>query len=115
MALLATLLYPPPTGEAGLEEFWHANLQHHQAIIGALGRTRGVQLSLFNLYPVTGEDFKGFLRQHQDQHNAMNAVLGIPSVDLTDLDMDDKKKLDAWLFIHFTQHQVAAQLCGEPV
>lgn len=111
---LASILYPAPT-DKGLEEFFWANFQHHQAIISALKATRGIALEQFQIYPVNPERIDGWLEQHQKQHNAMNAALGIPGADLSSVDFKNKRELDSWLFAHELQHQAAGQLCGQPI
>ena len=112
---LAALTYPAPT-TGGLDGFFFANLQHHQALIQAVRQSRGVTMELFQIWPVPiGGNMTTWARQHQRQHDVMNSLLGIPSVDLTGLDLKDKKAMDAWYFQHLLQHQAAGQLCGFPI
>lgn len=109
---LASILYPAPTDQ-GLEEFFWANSQHHLALIDAVKQTMGVTMELFQIYPVTpGASLSTWEAQHQRQHDVLARVLGVPSTDLTSLDLKDKKAFDAWAFSHFLQHQAAGQLCG---
>lgn len=113
---LAAILYPSPTAQ-GSEEFFWANYQHHLAIIEAVRQTKGVRLQLFQIFPApqAGQTMTTWERQHQRQHDTMNALLGIPGVDLTGLDLKDRTKADAWFFTHFLQHQAAGKLCGMPI
>lgn len=112
---LASVLYPGPTAR-GLDEFFFANFEHHQSIISAIKDTRGVVLEMFQIYPVVSDgDLTTWARQHQRQHDTMNALLGIPGVDLTGIDLKDKKAFDSWAYQHFQQHQAAGQLCGLPI
>lgn len=111
---LASILYPAPTDQ-GLEEFFWANFQHHQAIIGALKATRGIILEQFQIYPVSPNRVDVWLEQHQKQHDTMNRALGIPGADLSSVDFKNKREFDSWIFMHELQHQAAGQLCGQPV
>lgn len=111
---LAAILYPAPTAK-GLEEFFFANYQHHLAVMGALRQTQDVELELFQIYPVQPENMENWLRQHQKQHDFMNAALGIPGTDLTAVDFGNQREFDSWAFQHFLQHQAAGQLSGLPI
>lgn len=115
---LAVIQYPPPT-DKGWEEWFHAHLRHHEALIQAVNTTFGAKLEIsVPIYPI---DFKSksqmsvFNREHLNLHNEMNAVLGIPSQDISAPNFEDKRALDGFLYLHFSMHQSAAQLCGFPV
>jgi hypothetical protein len=108
---LANILYPPPT-KSGLEEFAFANYQHHQLTTSALFRSRGVQVATFNIYPLVRASAEVWLQQHQQWHNAMNSVLHTSGVDLSGVDFNNKEQFDAWIFIHFNEHNNWARLLG---
>lgn len=114
---LASILYPSPS-DSGLEEFFHANYQHHLAQLAAIKDKFGYSLELFQIWPpppTKGDRLTTWARQHQRQHDVVNAALGIPGTDLTGLNLDKKKDLDNWMYQHFIQHQAAGQLCGYPI
>lgn len=111
---LAQVQYPPPT-ENGLEEWMHAHLRHHEALIGAVAEIHGVKLELLPIYPVTKESMSQWTRAHQAAHDALANQLGFAGTDLTGIDFSDQRKLDGWMFEHFIQHQSAAEACGLPV
>lgn len=115
---LAVIQYPPPTDQ-GWEEWLHAHVRHHEALIAAINRTFKTTLSLeAPLWPVDMDDkdkMAVWNRAHLDAHNAMNSVLGIPGQDISTPDFKNQRSLDAWLYTHFNLHQVAAQRSGEPI
>lgn len=111
---LATILYPSPTA-SGADEWFHANFQHHQSIVGALKDVRGVILPVYQIFPANPQNMQIWLREHQHQHNEMCNALGISGTDLSSVDFRDKKQLDAWYFAHFLEHQAAAAASGLPI
>lgn len=111
---LAQIQYPPPT-EKGLEEWMHAHVRHHEALIGAVDTTFGVKLELLPIYPVGKDSLSTWSRAHQSAHDALANILGFAGTDLTGVDFSDQRKLDGWMFEHFIQHQAAAEACGLPV
>lgn len=108
------LLFPPPTAQ-GMEEWFHAHLLHHQAIIDAVAQTKGIQMPLYNIYPVNEKHMDVWLPVHQQQHNDLAAYLGVPVQDLQGTDFKDRKKREAWFYSHYVQHQIAGQLSGLPI
>ena len=114
MAGLSSILYPAPTPE-GMEQWLFDHAQHHQAITDAVRVNFNTILPIYPIYPVNMEDTAKFMRDHQQAHNEMAAVLNTPNTDIGSVDFKDKKEFDAWLFSHFIQHQAAAQLCGLPI
>lgn len=115
---LAQILYPPPT-ERGWEEWLHAHVRHHEALISALNETKGSNLSIATpIYPVdvkSTTQMATFNRAHLDLHNEMNQLLGIPSQDISSPNFKDQRALDGWLYLHHQMHLSAAALCGQPV
>lgn len=107
------ILYPPPTPD-GMKEWMFHHFQHHLAINAGLSSTHGIKTNLYRIWPASVAD-KDWLNEHQSQHNEMTAALGIVSADLGDVDYKNPKQFDAWLYAHFTEHQVAAQRLGIPI
>lgn len=110
---LASILYPPPTANGWKEWSW-ANFQHHLAIDKAIKQVKGVDVMPFRLWPVSEGDLKNWLEQHQESHNNYNQLLNISGQDLTEFDPKNKAKRDDWFFVHFLQHQAAAQTLALP-
>lgn len=111
---LAAILYPSPT-VGGHEEWTFANYQHHLAILAGMGRRFDQNFTLYRLWPAPQEALQGFLDQHQQQHNEMNAALGLPSRDLNTVDFTNDKQRDAWMWLHFLEHLNAAKALGADI
>lgn len=111
---LAAVLYPSPTTKGWAEWSWH-NYQHHQAIDTAMEQVRGIKPASYRLWPVDEHNFQDWLEQHQQSHSLFTQVLGISGQDLSELDLKDKTKREAWMFQHFIQHQAAAQTLALPI
>jgi hypothetical protein len=108
---LAALDYPSPEPK-GLEEWFFANLDSHQRIIFGAKQSLKVVLPLYQIYPVNMKDLPNWANLHQQQHNDMNAVLGLTSNDLTDVDFNDDRQRTAFYFLHLQEHRSALQSLG---
>lgn len=111
---LAALLYPPPT-PSGWTEWVYQNLTHHQAVINAARDTGKGSLILYQIWPWNPHAAQDWLLQHQSQHDDMNTLYGVNGSDLSTLNFDDKREVDAWLQLHFYEHQDVAARCGVPI
>jgi hypothetical protein len=107
---LAQVVYPRPT-EQGFTEWSFDHYQHHLAIIKQAANL-GYQLNEYRIWPITPDSMKDFLDQHQQMHAEMNAVANVQGSDLQDIDFKDKKKSDAWFYIHYVEHQSVAAFLG---
>ncbi len=109
---LAMLLYPPPEGQTGLQDWmWH-NYMHHISIIGAISVQRQIRQDLLIIWPVSKASFTTWLEEHQQMHNQTNSVLETASYDLSSVDPNNKRQFDAWLWLHFTEHRNWATTLG---
>lgn len=88
------------------------HLAHHQAINTGIKVSRNIVPMLFQIYPFNPKDAPNWLLQHQEQHNLQNAILGIGGQDLSILDFNDRKSIDAWTYLHWTEHQSAVTILG---
>lgn len=64
-----------------------------------------INLTEYVLYPfdeTNQEDFQTFLENNQQAHNDFNAVLGLQSSDIEELDPKNERQLQQWIF---TQYQ----------
>ena len=105
------LAYPPPTPH-GQEEWLFANYQSHQSIIYGVNQLKKVILPLYQIYPVSPHDLTVWLDQHAQQHSDMNQILGLPSNDLTDVDLTDDNQRTAFYFLHLQEHRDALSVLG---
>lgn len=111
---LAQVLYPAPTPQ-GLQEWSFNHFAHHQAIVDGLLTAKGVSTQLYRIWPVDFQKIDDWALQHQMQHDEMSAALGFAGTDLSQFNYQNQKQFDAWLFEHYTQHQIAGQLLGLPI
>ena len=109
--LLAALLNVPSRSNDWSTWSWHHRLSH-SAILGAALRQRGVALTDYVLDPINLDHVEDWLERNQQMHVDMNGVVGSQSVDLTDVDFKDSKQLQAWISIHYLEHQTVEQRFG---
>lgn len=84
--------------------FTFANADHHALVRGAIQTQKGVMLTAYVMDPTADFDLQNFLRRHQQSHFDNNSVLNLPSNDLSDLNLKDQKKVDAWALLHAQEH-----------
>jgi hypothetical protein len=108
---LPQILYPSPT-DRGLDEFVHANWQHHQAINKALQNAYGIPFQAYIIFPLARGNEKSWLEQHARWHSDMCAATGVQSTDLSTVNFDNQKERDAWYFLHYKEHEAIAQKLG---
>jgi hypothetical protein len=108
--LLAALLNVPSTRQQWGIWSWHHRLSH-SAILGAASR-KGVQLTDYILDPINLEHVDDWLERNQQMHVDMDGLVGAQSVDLTDVDIQDPKQLQAWILIHWQDHTTVEQRLG---
>lgn len=112
MAGLAGLSNVPGTeSEFGLWGGTHA--AHHRDVNATIKRLFNITLPEYILDPFDVQDNSGFMAQHQDLHNQVNNVLGIPSnYDLTEVDVNDPDAWGGWIFLNFEEHRQWAGSLG---
>jgi hypothetical protein len=107
--MLAALLNVPSTPEEWAAWSWHHRLSH-QAIFAATLSQKKVGLTDYVIDPITLT--QDWLQRNQELHLDMDAALGSQSVDLTDVDFNDPKQIQSWIFLHYIEHQTAEQRLG---
>lgn len=93
--------------------FNHA--QEHINILEAIQAQKGVSLVQYQLDPVNFVNetaFQDFLERHQQTHIDMDGVVGLQSTDLLDTDLKDPKKLEAWIYSNWLEHNAINQALG---
>ncbi len=75
-------------------------------------QARGVQLQDYQLDPINFQYPEVFLNNNQQTHNEMNAALGSQASDLLEVDLKDDKQLQAWVYLHYLEHQSAELALG---
>ncbi len=106
LAQLAEL--PKTPTEWAMWSFAHASFHHD--VDQALARPPYSQtIAEFVLDPFDPQD-SSWAYNHQTNHNARNAILGIQGYDLTSFDFSDERSMLDWINLHFSEEQYAAQV-----
>lgn len=110
---LATLLTPPDINNSGsLSEFSFSNQDEHRKIALAVQAQKNLQLVIYPLDPIEPYGIEQWFQLHQQAHNDMSNALNIANFDISEVDFKNRDQLQAWLWLHFTMHQEAAQMLG---
>ena len=68
---------------------------------------RWISLPVYQLDPVNFQNPADFIWRHAQTHTDMNGALGLQSIDLSDIDIKDPNKLDAWIYSNYQEHNNA--------
>jgi hypothetical protein len=79
----------------------------HTRIRAAILTQYGVNLSDYQIDPMNPNDITLFLQNNSQLHGDMNSVLGLQSADLQDVNMGDPHQLEAWIRLHWQEHNYA--------
>lgn len=71
-----------------------------------------INLTDYVIYPVDSNHLKDFLENNQSLHSDMNAILGLQSSNLQDVDFSVENQKTAWFYSHYLEHQSAEQKLG---
>ena len=87
-------------------------MDHHRQIVdGALAQKR-TTLELFPLDPITLDDLAEWAIVHQQAHDSFTSLLGISGSDLTTVNLHDPDQLNAWVWLHASEHRQANSILG---
>ena len=86
---------------------WFNNWISHQDIVQAVMSQKNIALTMYQIDPWIDADSDNILGRHAQYHQDMNAVLGVNGADLSVLDINDKDKVQWWIWQHFMEHQAA--------
>ena len=106
MSLAQLFEMPRTTEQWAMWSFAHASFHHD--VDQAIARTYSITLAEFALDPFNPKDTT-WLYNHQVNHSARNAVLGIRGYDLTSVDLSDESSVLDWINLHASEEQYAAQ------
>jgi hypothetical protein len=104
-----------PRTNADLQAWTFANVTSHRDIIAAIMAQKKVQLQEFIIQPFDPRDpvnFQAFLNAHASMHQQMDAVLGLQSYNLSEVDWNDQSQLAWWMNTHYTEHEAASTVLG---
>jgi hypothetical protein len=106
--MLAVLLNVPENADDWNRFSLHHDLDHREIAAAILARG-GPRLPTYPLDPILLNDPSQFLENNSHAHTDMNAILGLNSTDLLDVDLADQSQLVSWIALHAQEHQNARQ------
>lgn len=95
--------------------------QSNQILIvggGGTGATATITLNpwaslpVYQLDPVNFNSPADFIWRHAQTHTDMNGALGLQSIDLSEVDIDDINKLQAWVYSNYQEHNNVHERLG---
>lgn len=105
---LPNLLNNPFDSKENFEQMWFSHYNHHLQILSAIKTKFSINLQQYQMYPADFENFEQALLNHQNFHDDMNTVLSLNGVDLSSIDLKDKRAKEAWTDQNFSEHRAAA-------
>jgi predicted acyl esterase len=84
----------------------------HDAIRAAILAKTGVNLTSYEIDPISPADMSGWLQRHAQLHVEMDAALGQQSTDLQDVDLSDERQLISWIYLNYQEHRDAEDAAG---
>ena len=109
--MLAMILNVPRSPEDWERWAFH-HRQSHDAIRRAILAKANIDLPDYVLYPIADFAPKNFLENNTSAHTDMNTVINRPGSDLEDVDFSDQRQLQAWIYLHWQEHNVAENVLG---
>lgn len=111
MSANAGLLSIPP-GEGGFEDWSFLHGQDHANLTAALNiEVPSAKLDFRILDPVSA-DITQWLLDHQRSHDDLSFYTGVTGSDLTTVDFDNPRELQAWIEINWQEHIAFAAVLG---
>lgn len=74
--------------------------------------TPWINLNVYQLEPINFDNPADFIWRHAQTHTDMNGALGLQSVDLSSVDINDPNKLEAWVYSNYQEHNNVHQKLG---
>jgi hypothetical protein len=97
-------LYNIPSDRITLQRYGFHNRDSHDLASDAVFKLTGIAPPRYLLDPIPINDFKSWAYTHQAAHNSINAALGLPGNDLTDVDPTKPEQLASWVQLHAFEH-----------
>lgn len=105
-------LYNVPKTPQDFHSWSFAHMAHHRAEVEAIFARTGIQLPIYVLDPVDLENPGVFMYQHQQMHNAIDALTGVDGYDLTDVNLQEDREFSGWIFLNAQLHYNEATVLG---
>lgn len=93
-----------PKTQAEWDQWAFDHMISHRAIIKAIAAANGPTLTEYVLNPITQIDFQRFLEANQQMHIDATGLLGIQSIDLSEVNFQNPSERQAWIFNHAQNH-----------
>lgn len=71
-----------------------------------------IMLPVYQLDPINFQDPQDFIWRHAQTHTDMNGALGLQSIDLSELDINDPNKVAAWIYSQYQEHNNMHEALG---
>lgn len=84
----------------------------HDLIRQAIQTQFNVALPDYVLDPIPLNQPLFFLENNQQAHTDFDGILGVQSSDLEDVNLSDERQLQAWIYLHYLEHQTAENTLG---
>lgn len=104
--MLAQLMMVPNSPQDWAVWSLHHKLDHDEIQL-ACNAQLGTKSNQYCLDPIPMDQIQEWLTRNQQSHNEMNGPLGLQGTDLEDVDFNDKRQLEAWIFLHYQEHYSA--------
>lgn len=109
--VIVALINDPKTDQEWAIWSYHHRLSH-DAIRQAIEAQKKINLTDYQVDPISPHDIGGFLQRNQQAHLEMDHVLGLPSQDLQDVNLGNEAERVAWVQIHWLEHNDAEIALG---
>lgn len=76
----------------------------HDRIRAAIQAQFSINLRDYQIEPIDPDNINQFLENNQSLHAEMDAVLGLQSSDLQDVNLRDEKQLESWIRLNYLEH-----------
>lgn len=94
-------------------EIWGFNNRSQIDLIRyAIQVEKGINLPQYQLYPIPLDRFPEWLERKSQAHTDFNGVLGLQSSDLRDVNIQDEKQLQAWIYLQYQELYSASAVLG---
>lgn len=101
-----------PISPQQLAWFAFAHADHHNRMITYIRKQYNIILPQYILDPIDTSPDSAWSDNHIIMHNNNDAVLGVTSYDISQIDWTQKNTLPGWIWIHYQLHYAEAQASG---
>lgn len=92
-----------PKDQSSWELWSFANKDIQTQIRQAIQTKKNINLQEYDLYPISFNDFEGWLFRNSQGHNDFNSALNLQSSDLTSVNIKDEKQLQIWIYLGYQE------------